>query len=82
MDLRTILKKKIRKYYFITYEAKSRRENISQKWNHVVSISPIAVIAEQNSEARKNANSRFYDYILINSIEIIKEEYLKYKDKF
>lgn len=81
MNLRIKFKKK-KKFYFITFESKQRKDNTTVKRNDVIFVSPIEFMALINDELKNNTNSRYYDFILINSLEITKEEYLKYKDKF
>jgi len=71
------------KYYFITYRGMSRDSDSSLSiWNTVTDLSPMAFIKKllvSESEAR---NSYYKDFVIMNTEEISKEEYLEYKGKF
>jgi len=72
------------KYYFITYQAKSRRSSIHEHpslWNQVIKGSPMKFI-KQVSEVEENGSRSYYNFVIINTCEISEEEYIEYNGHF
>jgi len=68
------------KYYFITYQA-TNRNGISSMWNQVIDISPMAFI-KMVSDVEKNGSKKYSSFVIINTLEISKEEFNGYDDYF
>lgn len=69
------------KYYFITYQASNRSGSISV-WNQVIDIRPMEFIIMTGEIEGKEGNGYYNNFVIINTLEITKEEYLYYKDRF
>jgi len=68
----------MKKYYFITYQAKNIDGDISI-WNQVTYLSPMEFIKDIENHERSGT----YDYFrVINTCEISLDDYLKFKDEF
>lgn len=68
------------KYYFITYQASNRQGGISI-WNEVIATSPMKFIKNTEQENDKGSNT-YYNFVILNTCEISKKEFNKYKDNF
>jgi len=68
------------KYYFFTLQATNRQGSISV-WNYITNKSPIEFLLEIQGTEEKGSRT-YYNFVIINSFEITKEEYEKFKDKF
>lgn len=68
----------MKKHYFITYKATNRGGHKSI-WNQVIDISPMDFI---KSLEELETTGTYYDFVVINTCEITKEDYDKFKDKF
>jgi hypothetical protein len=69
------------KYYFITYQAKTKYGiNI---WNEAIDISPMQFIRD-NEEAETKAphEGGYYEFRVLNTCEISKEEFNKWDGEF
>jgi hypothetical protein len=67
-------------YYFITYQAKNRQGSISV-WNQVIDISPMEFIKHVEEVEVKSSNT-YYNFVVMNTCKIQKDEFDKYKDCF
>jgi len=67
-----------KKHYFITYQAVNRQGSKSI-WNQVINTSPMLFI-KAVEEGEKSGT--YYNYVVINTCEITKEDYEKFKDRF
>lgn len=74
-------KEEEQKYYFVTYQGHSKYG--SQLFQMPIDCHPIDHILEENRLSNEPSNTSIYsNFVLINQIEITKEEYEKYKDEF
>lgn len=74
--------KKMGKYYFITYAALTRSfTGQDGRWNAVIDESPMAFIKRVEKRERNGSNN-YYDFVILNTLEISKEEYDEWEDKF
>lgn len=64
------------KYYFITYQAKNRGGGKST-WNQVIDTSPMHFINHIEM-----LDSTHYCFVVLNTLEITKDEFDEYEDKF
>ena len=70
------------KYYFITYKGKIRSElgNYSI-WNQCINCSPMEFIKIIEKSEQKGSDN-YFDFVVINTLEITKEEFDKYDGHF
>jgi len=68
------------KYYFFTLQA-TNRDGHDSSWNYITDKNPIESLLKIQSAEEKGSRS-YYNFVIINSFEITKEEYEKYKNKF
>lgn len=68
------------KYYFITYQA-TNKQGCKSIWNQAINVSPMDFIKDVESLEDKT-NPVYRSYVVINTCEISKQEYEKYKDEF
>jgi hypothetical protein len=67
-----------KKHYFITYQAVNRQGSKSI-WNQVINTTPMVFIkAVEEAEV----SGTYYNFVVINTCEITKEDYDKFKDRF
>lgn len=71
---------RMKKYYFITYQASNRDGSIS-KWNQVIDISPMQFI-KGVSEYEEMNSGNYINFCVINTCEISLEDYIEYKYLF
>ena len=68
------------KYYFITYQAKSRQGPV-QIWNQVINQSPMEFI-KHAQEADENGGNFYYNFVVINTCEISEDDFNTYDGHF
>jgi hypothetical protein len=71
---------RMKKYYFITYQASNRDGSIST-WNQVIDISPMQFI-KGVSEYEEMNSGNYISFRVINTCEISLVDYIEYKDRF
>lgn len=71
-----------KKYYFITYQGQ-RKDNDSSIsiWHKVIDISPMDYREILLNSEKRNKDSYYLDFYILNSQEININDYLKYKNK-
>lgn len=68
------------KYYFITYQAQNRQGSKSV-WNEVIDSSPMEFMIYVRNLEESHGNN-YYNFVVLNALEISEEEYLKYMGQF
>lgn len=70
------------KYYFITYRSAIRKNPSTYSiWNQCIDISPMDFI-KNLEEAELVGNGSYFCFVILNTLEITKEEFKKFKGKF
>lgn len=71
------------KYYFITYQATSR-SGINLTWNQVIDRSPMAFIKMISDFEKNSVNNghTYYNFVVISTCEITKEEFDEFDGRF
>jgi hypothetical protein len=69
----------MKKYYFITYQAKS--QGSISTWNQVIDKSPMRFIKDIQ-EVEENGGNRYRDFVVINTCKISEDDFIYFKDKF
>lgn len=72
------------KYYFITYQGQRRDNDPSISiWQDVIDISPMEFLDELlKDENSPDTKSYYNDFYILNTCEISRKDYYKYKDAF
>jgi hypothetical protein len=68
------------KFYFITYQATNRQGSVSV-WNNVIYGSPMKFIKHIQS-IEENGNNTYYNFVVLNTCEISKEEFNEFNGHF
>jgi hypothetical protein len=68
------------KYYFITYQATNRQGSVSI-WNQVINESPMKFIKYIQS-VEENGSNTYYNFVVLNTCEISKEEFSEFDGHF
>jgi len=72
----------MRKYYFITYQAKSRNfQPQITYWNDVTDLSPMQFILDV-IKIEKNGDDNWINFVVTFAMEISVEDYNKFKGNF
>jgi len=70
-------------YYFVTYRAELKKENNYTIWNDCINISPMDFILKAEKYESESINGGYYkNFRILNTVEITKDEYIRYSDKF
>jgi hypothetical protein len=69
------------KYYFITYQATSRNGGSVSIWNCVIDESPMKFIKDIE-ETEENLGSVYCNFVMLNTLEISKDEYNEWNGHF
>lgn len=73
----------MKKYYFITYQADSTRQaGMKSEWNECTNLSPMEFVKEHEKAEQESDKPYYRNFVVLNTCEITKEEYEKYKDEF
>ena len=67
-------------YYFITYEGHNRSGSKSV-WNEVIDVSPMEYI-KKVGETEDQGSQAYMSFVVLNTLEISKKEYEKFKGEF
>lgn len=68
------------KYYFITYQATNRQGSVSI-WNDVIDKSPMEFIIDIE-RAEEMGSDTYYNFRVLNTLVLSKEEFDKFKGHF
>jgi hypothetical protein len=68
------------KHYFVTYQATNRQGSVSV-WNQVIDTTPMDFIQEVALTESTNSGT-YRNFVVLNTLEISEEEYLKHKGMF
>lgn len=68
------------KYYFITYQATNRQGSVSI-WNDVIDKSPMEFIIDIEKTEEMGSDT-YYNFRVLNTLVISKNEFDKFKDHF
>jgi hypothetical protein len=68
------------KYYFITYQATNKQGSISI-WNQVINESPMKFIKHVEN-VEKNGSNTYYNFVVLNTIEISEDEFKEFNNHF
>lgn len=69
------------KYYFITYQASCRGTSSPVMWHDVIDESPMKFIKDVE-RIEESGDNRYYNFRIINTLEISRDEYDEYKYEF
>lgn len=69
------------KYYFVTYQARVRRDDYIPIWNDVIDTSPMEFI-KKVARMEEEGSNNYFDFVVISAIEISKEEFEEFDGYF